>query len=58
MCYLKVDDCITLGWVHIYRGSSLETLAEGATSGADGLITWGRSDCQGQQRRETQPSEP
>jgi hypothetical protein len=55
MCRLKLDNCIALGWVHIYRDTPHKTLVEGAMPGV--VVKpprgWGGSDHQGQWCKET-----
>jgi hypothetical protein len=41
VCYLKLDNCIALGYVHIYKGSPHETLWERVTAGASSQTVWG-----------------
>jgi hypothetical protein len=38
----KLDDCIALREVHLYRGQPLETQGRGGYAGVDGLTIWRR----------------
>jgi hypothetical protein len=62
VCRLKLDNCIALGWVHIYRDTPHKNPRGGGCARGGGQTAWGRgrgrgqgggSDRQGQWCKET-----